>query len=72
VPLDWLADPRNFQIKPRQFEGQTFQIPYYNDFDGEMIWGATASDDPGILASNPKLIGCVIAGIEASPICNLP
>jgi len=42
VPLDWLADPENFQIKPRQFEGQTFQIPYYNDFDGEMIWGATA------------------------------
>ena len=42
VPLDWLADPGNFQIRPRQFEGQTFQIPYYNDFDGEMIWGATA------------------------------
>ncbi len=42
VPLDWLADPGNFQIKPRQFEDQTFQIPYYNDYDGEMIWGATA------------------------------
>ncbi len=42
VPLDWLADPRNCQIKPRQFEDQTFQIPYYNDYDGEMIWGATA------------------------------
>lgn len=42
VPLNWLADPRNFQIKPRQFEGQTFRIPYYNDYDGEIIWGATA------------------------------
>jgi len=42
VPIDWLADPGNFQIKLRQFAGQTFQIPYYNDFDGEMIWGATA------------------------------
>jgi hypothetical protein len=42
VPIDWLADPRNFQIKLRQFAGQTFKIPYYNDFDGEMIWGATA------------------------------
>lgn len=42
VPLDWLADPHNYQIKPRQFEHQTFLIPYYNDYDGEMIWGATA------------------------------
>lgn len=42
VPLDWLADHRNYQIKPRQFEDQTFNIPYYSDFDGEIIWGATA------------------------------
>ena len=42
VPLDWLADPRNYQIKPRQFEDQTFRIPYYNDYDGEIVWGATA------------------------------
>jgi 8-oxo-dGTP pyrophosphatase MutT (NUDIX family) len=42
VPINWLAEPQNFQIKLRQFEGQTFKIPYYNDFDGEMIWGATA------------------------------
>ncbi|HOZ37233.1 MAG TPA: CoA pyrophosphatase [Anaerolineaceae bacterium] len=42
VPIDWLADPLNYQIKPRQFEDQTFQIPYYNDYDGEIIWGATA------------------------------
>jgi 8-oxo-dGTP pyrophosphatase MutT (NUDIX family) len=42
VPLDWLSDPRNYQVKPRQFETQTFQIPYYNDYDGEIIWGATA------------------------------
>jgi len=42
VPLDWLADHRNYQIKPRQFEDQTFNIPYYSDYDGEIIWGATA------------------------------
>jgi len=42
VPLQWLADPQNFQVKPRQFEDQTFNIPYYNDYDGEIIWGATA------------------------------
>jgi 8-oxo-dGTP pyrophosphatase MutT (NUDIX family) len=42
VPLDWLADPRNYEVRPRQFDGQTFSIPYYNDYDGEIIWGATA------------------------------
>lgn len=42
VPLDWLADPRNYQIKQRQFENQTVRIPYYNEYDGEIIWGATA------------------------------
>lgn len=42
VPLDWLADPQNFQVKPRQFEDQIFRIPYYNDYEGEIIWGATA------------------------------
>jgi 8-oxo-dGTP pyrophosphatase MutT (NUDIX family) len=42
VPLDWLADPQNYQIKPRQFEDQTFSIPYYKDYDGEIIWGSTA------------------------------
>jgi len=42
VPIDWLADPHNYQSKPRLFEGQTFNIPYYNEYDGEIIWGATA------------------------------
>jgi len=42
VPLDWLADPLNYQIRERQFNGQTYQIPYYNEYDGEIIWGATA------------------------------
>lgn len=42
VPLDWLADSRNYEVRPRQFDGQTFSIPYYNDYDGEIIWGATA------------------------------
>ncbi len=42
VPLDWLADPCNSENRPRQFNGQTYQIPYYREFDGEVIWGATA------------------------------
>ena len=42
VPLDWLADPRNYQFRPRQFKGQTLRILYYNDYDKESIWGATA------------------------------
>ncbi len=49
VPLDWLADPRNYQFRTRQFEDQTVQIPYYNNYDGEMIWGATAQITQEIL-----------------------
>lgn len=42
VPLDWLADPDNFELRPRQIEGASIQVPYYREYDGEVIWGATA------------------------------
>jgi 8-oxo-dGTP pyrophosphatase MutT (NUDIX family) len=42
VPLDWLADTHNFQVRPHQFKNQTIHTIYYNEYDGEVIWGATA------------------------------
>jgi 8-oxo-dGTP pyrophosphatase MutT (NUDIX family) len=42
VPLDWLADTRNFQVRPRQFKNQIIHTICYNEYDGEVIWGATA------------------------------
>ena len=42
VPLSWLADPVNFFTSTRIFEGKTYEIIYYELYDGENIWGATA------------------------------
>ena len=44
VPLSWLADSNNLEIKERTLEISGIQIPvfYYRPFQGEVIWGATA------------------------------
>lgn len=42
VPLSWLADPANFYTSTRIYEGKTYEIIYYQLYDGEKIWGATA------------------------------
>ncbi len=42
VPLSWLADPVNFYTSTRIYEGKSYEIVYYQLYDGEKIWGATA------------------------------
>jgi 8-oxo-dGTP pyrophosphatase MutT (NUDIX family) len=42
VPLDWLADPKNSYIQDHQFEGIGYKIRYFQPYEGETIWGATA------------------------------
>jgi 8-oxo-dGTP pyrophosphatase MutT (NUDIX family) len=45
IPVDWLADKRNYQIKKWKSPSRPVnEIPviFYNDFEGEMLWGATA------------------------------
>ncbi|MFZ3070063.1 MAG: CoA pyrophosphatase [Anaerolineaceae bacterium] len=42
VPLSWLADPDNYYTSTRIYEGKSYEIFYYQLFDGEKIWGATA------------------------------
>ena len=43
IPLDWLADPTNREERPRTFpNGRGENIIYYQTFDGEILWGATA------------------------------
>jgi 8-oxo-dGTP pyrophosphatase MutT (NUDIX family) len=46
VPLSHLLHDDDFQIKPYEIKGQTWQIHYY-DYDGDTIWGVT-----GFLLSN--------------------
>lgn len=40
VPLAHLADPEFFSLKPREWRGMTFEVPFF-DYRGEIIWGAT-------------------------------
>jgi 8-oxo-dGTP pyrophosphatase MutT (NUDIX family) len=43
VPLDWLADPANYEERPRIVMGGYYQkVVYYQPFDGEIVWGLTA------------------------------
>jgi 8-oxo-dGTP pyrophosphatase MutT (NUDIX family) len=43
VPLDWLADPANYEERPRVVLGGYYQhVIYYQPYDGEIVWGITA------------------------------
>ena len=44
IPLRWLADPANRQVRPRQLPGFGVEIPvyYFERFDDELLWGVTA------------------------------
>ena len=48
VPLEFLADPLNRQVKNREFAGH--KVGYYQfDYQGHVIWGATAAMLAGFL-----------------------
>jgi len=44
IPLTWLADPTNHKIKMRglQLIGQDVPVIYFKNYDGELLWGASA------------------------------
>ena len=44
IPLDWLADPANYEIKERALPDPfaSIQVIYYQPYDGETLWGASA------------------------------
>ncbi|MFT5503620.1 MAG: 8-oxo-dGTP pyrophosphatase MutT (NUDIX family) [Gammaproteobacteria bacterium] len=44
IPLNWLADDRNYKIDERFHpeSNKRWPIIYYDYFDGELLWGATA------------------------------
>lgn len=44
VPLKWLADPANVETQFRQppVGGPLVPVYYYREYDGHVIWGATA------------------------------
>lgn len=43
IPLAWLADPQNFQERLyTRSDGSQEMVLFYEVFDGELLWGATA------------------------------
>ena len=44
IPLSWLADQRNRVVKMRGMEiiGRNVPVIYFNRFNGELLWGASA------------------------------
>ena len=44
MPLSWLADKSNYRIENRQHpeSNRPWPIIYYDHYDGELLWGATA------------------------------
>jgi 8-oxo-dGTP pyrophosphatase MutT (NUDIX family) len=44
VPLHWLADPANREVRERQSlaAGPSIAVYYFKPYQGEVIWGATA------------------------------
>lgn len=44
IPLKWLADPANHEIRHRQLPNGlgNASVIYYEKYDGELLWGATA------------------------------
>ncbi|GAB4537526.1 MAG: hypothetical protein Fur0018_28240 [Anaerolineales bacterium] len=43
VPLAWLADPAHREVRQRTLpDGRQIPVIYFQPYDGEVIWGATA------------------------------
>ena len=44
IPLNWLAKPTNRKVQMRglQLLGQDLPVIYYQEYDGERLWGASA------------------------------
>ena len=44
VPIRWLADPGNLEVKEREplAPGRSIRVYYFKEFEGETIWGVTA------------------------------
>lgn len=42
VPLDWLADPDHRTIRYRSYAGREFPVIFFDDYNGQQLWGASA------------------------------
>ncbi len=51
IPLAWLADPRNHEVRQRSIPGldKTIPVVYFQPYEGEILWGASARFTLGLL-----------------------
>jgi 8-oxo-dGTP pyrophosphatase MutT (NUDIX family) len=43
IPMNWLADPDNHEVRTLEFGGRKYDgVIYYQRYDGELLWGITA------------------------------
>lgn len=52
IPLQWLAQPHHHEIRYRELAGFAEPVPmvYFQEYDGEVLWGATARITLSLLA----------------------
>ncbi len=58
IPLSWLADSANYRIEQQHRYGKSFPVLLYDEYDGELLWGATAR-------MVQSLISCLVDSGEA-------
>ncbi|UCH60110.1 MAG: CoA pyrophosphatase [Anaerolineales bacterium] len=53
IPLDWLANADNYEIRDRKLPDPFPSIPviYFQPYDGELLWGASARFTLGLIHS---------------------
>jgi len=42
IPLEWLAEPQNRYLETRRINGNDYEVIFYQPYQGEVLWGATA------------------------------
>ncbi|WP_020396345.1 NUDIX hydrolase [Thiolinea disciformis] len=42
IPLAWLSDKANYEIQARDLNGISVPVVYFKEYEGELLWGATA------------------------------
>jgi 8-oxo-dGTP pyrophosphatase MutT (NUDIX family) len=52
IPLHWLAQPQHHEVRYRQLDDvpQLLPVVYFKEYDGEILWGATARITLALLA----------------------
>lgn len=50
IPLQWLANPNHYEINQREFNGQLHPVIYFKEYEGHLLWGATARMTVSLIA----------------------